>query len=227
MRAMGISMIFLLVLLFGCQQQDNAGDPEPVNGETPNGEENGDNQNAVEEEPADELELSQFLKPDGSTAKFLGDGNEFASYTEKTTWLDDQYVGTIVDNGGVTMMTIYKIGDEKIEIVYKEPVDLDAAFPDMEDIKSMQPIETYFAKPIEVGTSFGNWKIIKIDEPVETPYKNFDEAIVIEESGENYVNRKYFVEGLGEVKTEYIMDTDQGEKYIVTSTLESVSTEDE
>lgn len=210
MKAFYLSLCFLF-LLIGCQPQENTTNQNDV---SPT------NQNASENNHED---LSRFFKPDKSIAKFIGDGNEFATYTEKTTWLDKEYVGTIVDNGGVTMMNIYKIGDDKIEIIYKEPVDHDATFPGLEEIKSMQPIETYFAMPIQVGTTFGNWKIVDTGISIEIPYKTFEEVIVIEENGDNYVNRKYFAEGFGEIKSEYIMNTDQGEKYIVTSTLESIT----
>ncbi|TQE90484.1 hypothetical protein [Ureibacillus terrenus] len=228
MKALYIPLCLLLMLLFGCQGQDNTNKPDNTNDETTSEEtKNGkqDEQKTTDEEQEEQVDLSQFFKPDHSVAYFLGDGNEFATYTEKTTRLNDQYVGTIVDNGGVTMMNIYKIGDDKIEIVYKEPVDMNAQFPDIEEIKAMQPIETYFAAPLEVGTTFGNWKIIETGATLETPYKTFENVIVIEEVDDQYVNRKYFVEGFGEVKTESVMDTDQGEKYTVTSTLEKLTTE--
>ena len=46
--------------------------------------------------------------------------------------------------------------------------------------------------------------------------------IVIQMKDSAFINRKYFVRGFGEVKRESIMTTDEGEEFIVTSTLESV-----
>lgn len=213
MRAFYLTLC-LLILLFGCQSEDQGTKPEQEKEET-----------ATEEaEKQKVVDLKKFLKPDNTVANFLGDGNEFSSYTEKTTWLNDEFVETIVDNGGVSLMTIYKITKNQIEIVFKEPIDLDTPFPKIEELEVLEPIETYLATPIEEGTSFGQWKIVETNATIETPYKTFEKAIILEEKGENYVNRKYFVEGLGEIKTESIMDTDQGETYTVTSALQSITT---
>lgn len=233
MRAMLLFIISILILA-GC---NNTSDPEvekgtttPSNGEltneevkepgekkeTPVGEE--ENKNATSD-------LTKFFKPDKSTAYFLGEGNEYATYTEKTTWLSDQFVGTIVDNGGVTVMNIYKIGDDRIEKIMFEPIDEGATFPEIEELESMEPIETILATPIKVGTTFGKWTIVETGTTLETPYKTFENVFVIEEVGEDYVNRKYFVENFGDIKTEFIMETDQEEEFIVTSTLESIETQ--
>lgn len=213
----------LLLLLIACQ---------PINQTSSTNEPNGDGNDqqnqtiSPDEKQSEDVDLKKFLKPDKTTATFQGEGNEFASYTEKTFWLNDQYVGTIEDNGGITMMTVYKISDEKIDIIYREPVETDSNspnFPDIADLQTMEPIETYLAKPIEAGATFGKWTIAATEETVETPYQSFDHVIVLEETGENYINRKYLAEGFGVIKTESIMDTDQGEKYTVTSTLETLT----
>ena len=41
----------------------------------------------------------------------------------------------------------------------------------------------YLKKPFEVGTKFDKWKIVETDVTVETPYKTFEHAFVIEETG--------------------------------------------
>ena len=116
-----IVFIISLFILMGC---NNVTDTEvehektiPSNGEVTKEEvkEPGEKEETpVEEEENKDIafDLKKYFKPDKSTATFLGEGNEFATYTEKTTWISDQYVGTIVDNGGVTTMNIYKIGTD-------------------------------------------------------------------------------------------------------------------
>lgn len=233
MRAM-LLFIISIIILAGC---NNTSDSEvekettlPSNGDVTNEEvkepgEKKETPASEEENKKADLDLSKFFKPNNSTAHFLGEGNEFATYTEKTTWLSDQFVGTIVDNGGVTIMNVYKIGKDRIEKIMCEPIDEGATFPEIEKLQSMEPIEIILATPIQVGTTFEKWTIVETETTLETPYKTFDNVFVIEEVGEDYVNRKYFVENYGDIKTEFIMETDQDEEFIVTSTLESIETQ--
>lgn len=172
------------------------------------------------------VDFSSFFKPNQSTAYFLGEGNEFATLNVKTVWLSEKYVANMEDNGGITLLRVFRISDDKIEIILEEVIEglrNEITYPDVSTLEAMQPIETYLAGPIEVGTQFGKWKIVKVDETLETPYKTFEHVFVIEEKGDNFTNRKYFVTGYGEIKRESIMEIDQKEEFIVTSTLEKIT----
>lgn len=223
-------LIAALFLLFGCQSEDSISDEknnasqqqDKTNNNTTQSEEQKNNDDTFKENKENYLDLSKFFKPDQTVAHFKGTGNEYASYTEKTTWLNDEYVGTIIDNGGVTKMTVYKISDEKIDILYDEAVDENTEFPPISDLEKMNPIETYLANPIQVRATFGNWRVIGVNMPLNTPYQTFHNAIVIEERGDKYINRKYFAEGFGEIRTESTSEADDGAFYTVTSTLESI-----
>lgn len=211
----------LLILLVGCQKSDQ---PKENNGKTNDEQTTEEVPQESDEENKNQIDLSQYFKPDNTTAYFLGDGIEYSTYTEKTVYLSDEYIGTLVDNGGVTMMNVYKISDDQIDIIYKEPVDEEPTFPTLEELQTMEPVEIYLKTPIEVGTKFGEWTIAETGKALETPYKKFDDVFVIEEKSEDYTNRKYFAKGIGEIKTEFIniIDPDKGETYIVTSTLEDI-----
>lgn len=216
MRVRALLLVGCILFLFGCQKTEQLITTSGTITE----------EAKIKKETALEVDLRKFFKPDKSIAKFLGGGNEFATYTEKTTWLSEKYVGTIVDNGGSILMNVYKINADIVDLIYREQVDVYppdlASFPKLEDLQRAKPIETYLAKPIKVGTTFSNWTIVDMNVTVETPYKTFENVFVIEEVGEKYVNRKYFAEGFGEIKSEFIMDSDDGGKFIVTSTLESL-----
>ncbi|MFJ8235365.1 hypothetical protein ACIQ34_06380 [Ureibacillus sp. NPDC094379] len=171
-------------------------------------------------------DFSSFYKPNQSTAYFLGEGNEFATLNVKTVWLSEKYVANVEDNGGVTLLRVFRILDDKIEIILEEVIEgmrNEITYPEVSALEAMQPIETYLAGPIEVGTQFGKWKIVKVDETLETPYKTFERVFVIEEKGDNFINKKYFVKGYGEIKRESIMQINQNEEYTVTSTLEKIT----
>ena len=200
--------IFSIILLIGCTQVLMDDSPPP-------------SQNPVSEEETT-TDFKKFFKPDGSTASFLGEGNEFASYTEKTKWLSDKYVATVIDNGGATTMKVYRVLEDRIDLIVDalvEEMPDDITYPEVESLEKLEAIEPYLAGPIEVGTTFGNWKIVETDASIDTHFESFEHVIVIEERNEDYTNRKYLVEGFGVVRAVY---SDTNEEYIVTSTLEKI-----
>lgn len=73
--------------------------------------------------------LRSFFPPDGSTAYFQGEGNEFAGYTLRTTFLDAEHIAQLEDNGGVVLLKIYRITNTTIDLVFQEPVDSEPALP--------------------------------------------------------------------------------------------------
>lgn len=187
---------------------------------------NGENDHSENEPEETEGDLKCYFKPADSTATFIGDGNEFASYTERTKWLAENYVATIIDNGGAVVMKVYRVLDDKIILVMDELVEgtpEDATYPDIGSLTGLPALEIYLAGPIEVGTTFGNWTIVETNMTLATPYQTFKNVLVIEETGEGFTNKKFFVEDYGVIKTESIMSLELSEEVIVTSTLENLS----
>ncbi|WP_262173083.1 hypothetical protein [Saccharococcus sp. Marseille-Q5394] len=220
--------IILHVLLFaliasGCTNKTTSLNNSGNSGETTKPNEQQGNSNGSNTKPnQNDQSLLEFFLPAGSTARYQGEGNEFAKLDIDFAHPYEDYVILHENNGGAVIRRIYKIEKEQILKMEEKPVDLHEDFPSLQDINAMEPIGIYLKKPLNVGTEFGNWKIVEKDVTVETPYQTFDHAFVIEEKGDDFVNRKYFVEGFGEVKRESIMET-VDEEYIVTSTLESVT----
>ncbi|MCM3709666.1 hypothetical protein [Sporosarcina luteola] len=220
--------IILHVLLFaliasGCTNKTTSLNNSGNSGETTKPNEQPGNTEESDTKPnQNDQSLLDFFLPAGSTARYKGEGNEFAKLDIDFAHPYEDYVILHENNGGAVIRRIYKIEKEQILKIEEKPVDLHEDFPSLQDINAMEPIGIYLKKPLNVGTVFGNWKIVEKDVTVETPYQTFDHAFVIEEKGEDFVNRKYFVEGFGEVKRESIMKS-VDEEYIVTSTLESVT----
>lgn len=223
-------LLFLtLLLLVACTDRQVANDEEnssPSDEKSIEEDNKPTNSNSKDELLEPTVDFKKYFKPAASTATFLGEGNEYASYTVKTKWLSDKYVSNVVDNGGATVLDIYRIEDTKIVKVYNKVVDTlpdQFEYPDVHILDSLPVIETYLSSPIKVGTTFGKWKIVETNVTLQTPFKLFKQVFVIEEVSEDYTNRKYFVEGYGEIKSESIMETENGEQYIVSSTLENIS----
>ena len=213
--------IFLLVavLVFsGCSKKqptalDNSGSTNGTVGEGVVKE--------SESEKDGEISLTDLFLPDGSKAHYLGEGNEFAELDVEVTRPFENYVVVHENNGGSLVRHIYKIEPDKISILDEKTVELVKDFPSQAELDAMNPSGIYLKKPLKKGTTFDTWTIVEMDTTVDTPYKKFDHAFVIEMKTDDFVNRKYFVEGFGEVKRESIMQTDDGE-FIVTSTLKTV-----
>lgn len=184
-----------------------------------------DHESGVEEndkQSSVDSSMLDFLLPEGSKAHFKGEGNEFAELDIEVIVANDTYAIVDEDNGGALVRTIYSIQQDRIEIISKEAIDIDVAIPTPKELTEMEPVEVYLQSPFEKGNTFGDWTIVDTSATVETPYKKFKNAIVIEMTDKDFVNRKYFVQGYGEVKRESIMDTEENEEFIITSILESV-----
>ncbi|MDN4607624.1 hypothetical protein [Sporosarcina highlanderae] len=217
-----IALLLTTLLVMGCSNKTTTLNNSGNSGESNDSDqvtENGKNQ---VKETVDES-LKNYFLPEGSKAHFHGEGNEFAEFDMTFAMPYENIVGVHVNNGGAIIRYIYKIEKDQITTINHTAVDMNADFPSLEEIEAMKPEGVYLKKPFKVGTTFGKWKITETDVTVETPYQTFDNAFVIESEENNAVNRKYFVEGYGEVKRESIMEAENNQKFIVSSTLESVS----
>ena len=227
MRTKSIFVHVLLIALIasGCTNKTTSLNNSGNSGETTNPDEQHEQPDDATEKPDqnDQTLLDYFL-PDGSKAEFTGEGNEYASLDIDFAHPYADYVILHENNGGALIRRIYKIEKDQIIKMEEKAVDMHEDFPSLQEIEALEPIGVYLKKPFEVGTTFDSWEIVETDVTVETLYDTFDHAFVIEERGDDYVNRKYFVEGFGEVKRESIMDTvNEDEDFVVTSILESVT----
>lgn len=212
-------LVFPIFLLFGCGADpsiDNDTVKEPIEGETPT---------STTEKPEPiptQTNLNQFFLTDGSSAQFLGDGNEYASYSLKTQWMNENYVATYEDNGGTVMQRIYRISTDKISLLAENGEAYEAQMPSIEELDAMPEIGVYLSTPLEVGTEFNDWIITSTSETVETPLQMFTDVIVLEKKEEQgNVNRKYFAKEFGEIKREFIMYEGEQET-IISSTIEKL-----
>jgi len=183
----------------------------------------------VKEEPVKEtlpvveaVNLAQFFLPDQSTAQFKGEGNEYASYSLNTQYINDNYVATYEDNGGTVVQRVYKITDDNISLLAENGEAYEAEIPSIEELESMPVIDIYLATPLEVGTEFNGWEITSTTDTLQTDLQTFENVIVIEKTEEQgNVTRKYFAKDFGEIKREFIMNANE-EELIVSSTIEKL-----
>jgi len=216
-----VLLLFAALVIVGCSKNgstamDNSGSTN--SGITTKDKENTEGNNGNNQS---EISMIDFFLTDGSKAHYLGEGNEFAELDIEVAHPYENYVIVHENNGGSMVRHIYKIEKDKIDILEEMMVDYKEDFPTLDELDAMNPTGIYLQKPLKVGTTFNNWTIVQTDVTVETPYKKFENALVIEMKDKDFINRKYFVEGFGEVKRESVMKMDDGE-YVVTSTLKAV-----
>lgn len=198
----------LAFLLTGCNEEGNV-EPTPT---------------AEDKQPVEQKQTSllSYFPADGSTAYFQGEGNEFASFTLRTTYLDPQHIAQIEDNGGVTLLKIYRITDTNIDLVYREPVDSNPSLPSAAEAASYPVLETILQKPLQVGTSFQGWTIQSTTATVDTGTNIYQDVIQLTRSKDQMTTTKYFVKDIGLIRIEDTMETDQDEPFVVTSILQKI-----
>lgn len=211
-----------LLLLSGCGERDSTVMDNSGTSKGRATSENGTTEPGKGKERAKAIAMSDYFPPDGIQARFEGLGNEYAEFEIEVARPSDRYVIIHENSGGAIVRRIFRLEPDTINILEEHVVDNEKNFPDLKALDAMTPAGIYLKKPFEKGATFGFWTIVDTDATVETPYKKFDHALVIEEKGKDYVNRKYFVEGIGEVKRESVMQATDGNEFTVTSSLESM-----
>jgi hypothetical protein len=221
-----VVMLFsALFLVIGCTNKKSVDPPVDNNTNQDSREEEKveDPNTDDEEKETVEVAMINYFLPDGSKAHYEGDGNEFAELNIEVTHIDSNYVVVDENNGGALIRKIYHVENDKIETLAEDAIDNDEPLPSKEAISKLTAKEIYLQKPFEVGAKFNHWTIVETDATVETPYQNFEHVLVIEMKENDFINRKYFAEGYGEIKREAVMVPEDEEDFAVTSTLESVN----
>lgn len=213
----------LVILLTGCATSESVSMTNDQ-AETGNEEEVFTDSNVEQDygiafDNASEMQL--FLYEDMSTVTFKGDGNEFASYSIKTTWLNDNYVRYKQDNGGVVLAKYYRVLNEGIFLI--EQIADEAKPKTVSELEQLPVISTVLLTPIAVGTTFDGWTIEAVREHYTTPYETFDKVIVLTKKVDHIIEHQYFVAGIGAIAYEYEITEENGERSIISSKLASIS----
>ena len=152
----------------------------------------------------------------GSTWQYLGDGNEYASFTRKVLFKEGDRTQTMEDNGGTVSANIYRVTDGEVRLVYSKGEEYDKVnLLDSKDNRNSIILKA----PLKVGTKWKNAEdereIVAINASVDTPAGRFEDCIKVSIKSQNSTMYEYFKAGAGMVKREFI-----SEGLTVTSTLE-------
>jgi hypothetical protein len=169
--------------------------------------------------------LKKFFPDDNQVKYFEGEGNEFADEKEIIFELQDNYLPTIVSNGGTSMLKIYKMTDTGIYLVYQQPEYYENRIPDLSTLESQFKEVPILTEPLKPGTMINGWKVIALDQNLLLPIGTVKQAVILEKTDDNgSVSRQYWAPRYGLVKKEFYMKDSMGtETIITTELLDSVS----
>lgn len=224
-RFLGWGMLSFLQMLGACGDDEpnmpEVGTPETET-EIPEEVQKPVEESENDSEEGEESSLSAYFMENGTTAHFKGEGHGFAELDIRTDYLEEAYVAVYEDNGGTTILRVYRLTDDRIELVEEQPEFYEEYTAAAEELNALEPISTYLEIPIELGDRVKDMEVVELDATVETPYEMFENALVAEQESEGGgLNRLYLVEGYGEVKREFIMEEGE-ETFTVTSSLETI-----
>ena len=182
-----VSFVTVLALFFllgpwDREKEQQANDPSP----TPPSITEPDN---TEESPSQKELLRKYFKKDGDVAYFKGSGNEYATFTETTTWIYDDYVQILVDNGGSITQNIYRITDADIRLVLTRNAEDEVVKPTLDELNNMETIDILLEAPFD-HQSYTDPAIFT-DVPFQTPYGNFNTILVMSEAEGVNISRYY------------------------------------
>ena len=172
-------------------------------------------------EPPMEEEVSKtlanyFLKS-GETMYYAGEGNEYAPFQLTTTWLSENYVQQVIDNGGGITQQIYRITNDEVQLIYNDLIEFEPVAFELDELDTLETIEIMLKTPIKNETEFDQ-KTMQYPVKVKVPFGTFENAVLVSEKSEMDTINEYYVEQYGLVKREFLT----ADGYAVTSSLASI-----
>lgn len=163
-----------------------------------------------------------FPLSEGSFWKYLGDGNEYASFTREVLYTDGSLAQTSENNGGTVTSLVYRFTDDEITCIYFQGEEYD------KENRINEPSnysEIILKAPIEAVTKWSSAnntrEIINTGVTVSTPLGDISGCIMVNITDTNSYTYEYYKDGIGMVKREFHSgDT------VVSSTLEEYNIKD-
>jgi len=208
-----IMIIFTMFFLMSCsniKKENPAPAPEGPTKQEEEGKSNGG-------ENQEEISLKEYFPlTEGSRWKYIGEGNEFASFTREVLYVKGDRAQIIENNGGTVSASVFEVTDEEIVRIFFQGEEYEAT-----NFLDVEPNDNFviLKKPLKIGTKWetpqGSREIVEIDATVDTPAGKFEDCVVVSISQGSSTSYEYYKQGVGMVKREFV-----SEGITVMSTLE-------
>lgn len=156
--------------------------------------------------PLEETDISVYMPMKvGYIWEYEGEGNEYASYTSKIEFAENNRYQEARDNGGTVMANIYEVTEDSIIHVYQ----MGESYESKNLLKEKTNLQdTVLKRPIQVGNKWiseeNSYEIIDTKATITVPYGTFNDCVVVKrtykEGGEDYY---HYAEGVGLVQSEF------------------------
>jgi len=157
--------------------------------------------------PVEEVkDLSAYMPMQvGYIWEYEGEGNEYASYTSKIEFAENNRYQEAKDNGGTVMANIYEVRDDSIVHVYQ----MGENYEHKNLLKEKDNLADIVLKlPIQVSNKWvgeeNSYEIIDIKGTITVPYGTFNDCVVVKrtykDGSEDY---SHYAEGVGLLQSEF------------------------
>ncbi|WP_053367051.1 hypothetical protein [Bacillus sp. FJAT-27245] len=234
-----LAVIGVLFLLGGCaigdtpkqakdtNQSDDGGKGQtrPGAGKTPdkNGGKAGNGKNRNENGTGNSIQTAAYLPTPNQIKMFRGTGNEFAAEVERVFSKEGEFISTVTENGGTSILRIYRLGKEGISIVYEEPEYYSEDPPDIAKFKPDFKSKLLLPGSVRLNQQFDGWIVKELNATVTIPFGKVSKAIILEKIGEDgSIVQNSWAPGLGIVKKSFYLKDASGNETSVTTELDSI-----
>lgn len=200
-----IAIVLMAIFLSGCSKAEKTTPPGTADKDT--------------NTPAKPMQKirNYFPLTVGSSWKYLGEGNEYASFNRLVIYSKENRAQVKSDNGGTVAAMVFETTDTSVTRIYMKGEEYgNANFLDAPPNENIIILKT----PLEAGTKWGDStggtrEIVDINAIVTAPAGIFEKCVKVKITDQNSIVYEYYKEGVGLVRSEFLSgDTS------ITSTLE-------
>ncbi len=206
-----VLLFFSVILLAGCAAPPNVTPP-------PDEDQTGLGTPAPPiRKPGDYFPLTR-----GSSWKYLGEGNEYASFNRVVLFTKEDRAQIKWDNGGTVGAAVFETTNCAVTRIFMQGEE----YEEKNFLDTSNEHTIILKAPLEVGTSWEDLKggvkeIVDINAAVTTPAGTFENCVKVKTTGQESTIYDYYKEGVGMVKSEFISGDTQ-----ITSSLQEYSIAD-
>jgi len=142
----------------------------------------------------------------GSTWSYLGEGNEFASFSKTVLFTEGNRAQMKWENGGTVGAAVFETTDCAVTRIFMQGEEYgESNFLDTPPNEHLIILKA----PLAAGTEWENFdgdhrEIVDVDATVVTPAGRFERCVKVKITGQNSTTYEYYQEDIGMVKREFI-----------------------